>query len=176
MQETNDIKNIFMDTFSNLIFYVRDTNLDQYIINKYKKGMIIREPFLCEASFKVGGIFTNCRFAILSNHMVNGADLDTQMNCGLFFADENSYFKVLDISKNNGLTQILLLHLKNDCWQFFKNLDLISSFDLIKLGRDTFNSCLNNLPVFELKNSVWLERCKKPVGMDNQGNFFNIEE
>lgn len=169
-----EIKNIFTDTFTNLTFYVRDTNLPVEIISKYKKGMIICEPSSLMASFKVGGIFTNCRFAILSNHMLNVSPIDAQTNFGLFMAEENSYFKILDVAKKNETTQILLLHLRKESWELFKNLDMISSFDLIKLGRDTFESCFFALPVFEHKNKEWLDICQKAVGINQDGNFFKI--
>jgi len=56
--------------YPGLQMFVRDVNLPSHIIAKYKAYEIIPEKAYVDASARVGGRVTNCRYAIVSNHMM----------------------------------------------------------------------------------------------------------
>jgi hypothetical protein len=83
---------------------------------------------------------------------------------------------VLDIYNCGNKTQILLLHLPEDeDWKLFQNIVLSLEGDLIKTSRERFENKCNEAPIPELATEAWLDRCTLPLGMDVNGNFFELE-
>jgi hypothetical protein len=83
---------------------------------------------------------------------------------------------VLDIYNCGNKTQILLLHLPEDeDWKLFQNIVLSLEGDLIKTSRERFENKCNEAPIPELATEEWLARCAYPLGMDDKGNFFELE-
>ena len=163
-------------TFPGLIMFVRDANLPGTIASNYKKGLIIREKGISDASVRVGGIITSHRYMILSNHMRNLRPIEHGTNWGLCVAPANAHFKVLDIYNCGNKTQILLLHLPEDeDWKLFQNIVLSLEGDLIKTSRERFENKCNEAPIPELATEAWLDRCTLPLGMDDKGNFFELD-
>ena len=163
-------------TFPGLIMFVRDANLPGTIASNYKKGLIIRERGISDASVRVGGIITSHRYMILSNHMRNLRPIEHGTNWGLCVAPANAHFKVLDIYNYGNKTQILLLHLPEDGdWKLFQNAVFSLEGDLIKTARGSFENNCNEAPIPELATEKWLARCAHPLGMDENGNFFELE-
>lgn len=159
----------------NLNMYVRDVNLDSTLANKYKVGMIIREKGFTDASCRVMGMVTSHRYAILSNHMGDLREMEQGTNWGLFVAQRDAHFKVLDIYEYNGKIQILLLHLPNDeRWQIFENMKLSIEDDLVKDCRKRFEDKCDLEPIPELVKKDWLDRCEFPLGMSDEGEFFKL--
>ncbi|OWT33609.1 hypothetical protein BGI41_01485 [Methanobrevibacter sp. 87.7] len=159
---------------SDLNFYVRDLNLSKKLINKYSVGRIVQERGAVDSSYKIGKMVTNCRFAILSNHMLNLSSFEHGTNWGLFTANSNSIFKVLDIYKYKGKVQILLLHLVNDYWQKFIGNEVINE-NLVNKSREIFRESFNHSTVPELATKEWLRRCDFPIGLDPHGNLWDIK-
>lgn len=164
-----------------LTMYVRDINLNEQYAKKYVPGRIIREPGFTDASCRVGGMATTHRYAILSNHMADLREIEDHTNWGLFVANRNSHFKVLDNYTYQGKTQILLLHLPdNGKWELFDHVKMSFEEDLIADCRERFeNKCLNR-PIEELATDTWIDRCHFPIGMSDEGELFenniSIEE
>ena len=155
-------------------FFVRDLDLSKDLINKYEIGQIIQERAFVDSSNKIGKIVTNCRFAIISNHCIDCSEFEEETNWNLFTCGPNSLFKVLDIYEYKGKVQIVLLHLFKDNWKAFIGNDTINP-SLVNDSRRIFRQIFNTAPIPELTTDRWLERCGFPVGLDNDGNFWEIE-
>ena len=159
----------------NLNMYARDVELDNKLAMKYKIGMIIKEKGFTDASCRVMGMVTSHRFAILSNHMADLREMEQGTNWGLFVAQRDAHFKVLDIYEHKGKTQILLLHLPDDeRWRLFENVELSVEESIVADCRKRFeDKCLLE-PIPELAKRDWLDRCVFPLGMSDEGDFFKI--
>lgn len=172
-QKYEDLAN---KTFPGLSMVIRDVNLPEILASKYKQGTIIREKGFTDASFRVMGMVTTHRYSILSNHMADFSEFEHGTKWGLCVANAGSRFKVLDIYKYDNKTQILLLHLLDDeDWKLFQNAVFNLEEDFIKTARERFENKCNQAPVPELTTEEWLARGALPLGMDDNGAFFELE-
>lgn len=172
--ENNETNFNISKTIENLVLVVRDCDLDYKAINKYEKGMIIKENNFTYANYVIGGMTTNCRFAILSNQFKEFSSLNVQK--GLCLANINSRFKILDIFSINGRTQITLLHLPDDeRWKAFKDITYIVEPKLIFFARKNFEATNSLAPIPEQKSEELQKYFASPLGMNNQGQFNSLE-
>ena len=166
---------ILNDTFPGLTMFVRDVNLNIVCAQTYQAGMIIRERGFTDASRRVMGMVTTHRFAILSNHMMDLSPLEHGTGWGLCVAQAGAHFKVLDVYETQGKTQILLLHLPDDDrWRVFENMTSNIETQVIESSRKRFRLKAFVEPVPELTTQEWLSRCSDPLGMDENGNLFEL--
>jgi hypothetical protein len=163
-------------TIPGLTMFVRDINLPVDIAKKYEPGLIIREKAYVDASHRVMGMITTHRFAILSNHMANFESYEHGTNWGLCVANRDSRFKILAQHEYSGKTLILLLHLPDDDdWKMFQNVVINIEEDMIATSKERFENKCNLEPVPELTTEEWLQRCSFPIGLDDSGDFFDLE-
>ena len=174
MQQYEKLAN---EIFPGIMMFVRDVNLSPVCAEKYKPGLIILERAFTDASCRVMGMVTTHRYAILSNHMGDLRRFEHGTNWGLFTAQYWAHFKVLDIYEYQGRTQISLLHLPDDeRWELFKNVDFSIEEQLIQTARQRFEVKSVLEPVPELADEQWLARCAAPLGMNDDGTLFDINE
>ena len=163
------------DVFPGLQMFVRDVDLPSVCAEKYQPGMIIKERAFTDASYRVMGMITTHRYAILSNHMHNFGPFEHGTNWGLFVAQRDSHYKVLDIYEFKGKVQIALLHLPNDeQWKMFQNVEFSIEEKVIEMARQRFENKAFAEPMPELSTNEWLDRCRFPLGMDENGNLFDL--
>lgn len=173
--DTKLLEEAINEIFPGLAMYVRDVNLPPALAVKYEPDMIIMEPGFTDASCRVMGMVTTHRFAILSNHMADFEPYEEDTNWGLFVANRNAHFKILDMYEYQGRTQILLLHLPDDDrWKLFENVKLSLEDELIEDSRKRFENKSVQDPVPELTTEDWLARCRSPLGMNDNGDFFDL--
>ena len=159
----------------NLVLVVRDCDLDFKILNKYEKGMIIKENDFTHATYVIGGMATNCRFAILSNQFKEFSSLNN-LQKGLCLANVNSRFKVIDKFSINGKTQITLLHLpSDDGWKNFQDVTYIVEPKLVFFARKNFEVTSPLAPIPAQKNEEMHKYFASPLGMNSQGEFNSLE-
>lgn len=165
-------------TYPGLSMLVRDADLTYEQAAKYEVGMIIREKAHVDASRRVMGMVTSHRYAILSNHMTEptAKELEIGANWGMRVAAPGSHFKVLGKHTYQGKTVIFLLHLPEDDWKLFINTVIDSDADLIRKCIARFEAKCLKAPVPDLAAPEWLDRCRFPLGMDNAGNLFELED
>ena len=174
--DTKLFEEVINEIFPGLTMYVRDVNLSPTLAGKYKADMIIRQPGFTDASSRVMGMVTTHRFAILSNHMADLGPFEHGTNWGLYIAKRNAHFKILDIYEYQGRTQILLLHLPDDHrWKLFENVKLNLEDQIIEDSRKRFENKSVQDPLPELAKEEWLARCAFPLGINNSGDFFDLE-
>jgi hypothetical protein len=156
-----------------LQMFVRDTFLPGETEAKYQAGNIIRDTSYCDASCRVGGLATTHRFAILSNHYIDLNEFEHGTNWGLFVCKRNSHFKILDVYKLEGKTQITLLHLDRD-WRLFENTLSNVADEIVQMSRERFQKKYALPPVPELATREWLERLQYPLGLDGNNEYYPL--
>lgn len=167
------IEQILNMTFPGLVMLYRDANLGS-LGDLYQVGMIIREKGFTDASCRGGGLVTSHRFAILSNHAFDASEHEHGTHWGLRILQRDSYFKVLDVYKQQEKTLISLLHLPAEYWQFFRNVRTNLDEQVIASARKRFDEHLSAAPIQDLAQDDWLERCRFPLGMSDSGNLFPL--
>lgn len=56
----------------------------------------------------------------------------------------------------------------------FKNIQLNIFNELITASRKNFQEVCESEPIPELSTNEWLKRCSEPLGMDRDGNYFDL--
>lgn len=175
------IEEIINWTLPRLTMYYRDSNLNQAIINKYEVSKIFRSQTFVDVSNYAGKPTTNCRFIFASSKAaplfrVNPAT----EKWGFHSINCNSYFKVLDVYKQEGITQIFLLHIP------YKGIDFFSRA-VLKLGeqnveeqiigkaRESLNQKLQSEILPALNEKDWIDRTNFPIGLNKNNEFFSLE-
>lgn len=173
MQQVQKVVN---QMYPGISMLVRDVDLPDALANKYIPGMIIREKAFTDASCRVMGMVTTHRYMILSNHMRSLAQFEHGTNWGLCVAQMNSHFKVLGQHTYHNKRAIILLHLPDDdTWKLFKHIDISMDQQLLEMAIQRFEAKCELPPVPELATQQWLDRCKFPIGMDDDGTLWELE-
>ena len=152
--------------------YVRDVNLKGELAAKYEPGQIVMERGFVDATNKIGGMTTTHRYLILSQYMADLSQFEHGTNWGLHTANRDSRFKVLDVFTHEGKTQIVLLQLPDGFESVFENTTDLER-KMVKKQRKLFIKSFDNDPIPEVNTPEWLERCSFPLGMSDEGEFFN---
>jgi len=159
----------------NLVMLVRDVNLTEETAAKYKIDTIVREPAFCDATYKIGGMVTTHRYAIISNHFLDTSALvEKGKMWGLCICQRDSLYKVLDIYTKKDKTQIMLLH-HDEVGNLFKHIENFSVEILINECRDQFEKKIELPPIPEVTSPEWLERCAQPLGINDDNELFPIK-
>jgi len=166
---------VYQATYANCDLYVRDINLPEELEEEYNIGDLIQERSFVDMTDKIGKMTTSHRYAILSNHVVDFSEFEKETKRGLHTANRNSIFKILDIYKFRGKTQILLLHLIYGSDELFIDNNTINQEE-VEFARWIFEDSFEEEIIDEVNSSEWLDRCRFPIGLDNQGNLWEIEK
>lgn len=166
---------IYKTTYADCDLYVRDINLSEELEEKYLIGDLIQERAFVDMTDRIGQMTTSHRYAILSNHIADLSEFENGTNWGLHTASRNSIFKILDIYKFKGKTQILLLHLIDGFEELFIDNNAIDDVE-VEIAREIFEESFENDIIKEVNSSKWLDRCSFPLGLDNEGNLWKIEK
>lgn len=112
-------------TFPGMQFFYRDTDAEFDVETTYKIGDVFRAGFYIDATAKLQKPNKKVRFIIGSAHaaqLYENLDPDSDLNLkkwGLCVFHFNSYFKVMDIYRKDGVTQIFLLHIPHSALTIF---------------------------------------------------------
>lgn len=170
-----EIEEIMNFTYPGITLLIRDMNLGD-LGTKYEVGMIIRELGFTDASLRRGGMITTHRIAILSNHYADMQAYEHDTKWGLCVIDSGSHFKVLDKYSVGDKTQIVLLHLPEKGWEVFERAETDVDREVVHIVREGFKHCLTQAPIPELSTENWLSRCRFPLGMTENGDYFPLGE
>lgn len=171
--DQQQIEDIFNRTFAGLALFYRDCELSQDLLDKYHAGQILQERGFTDATYKGGGVSTNLRYLIASAHAKDISALVPQMEeYGLVMIQSGAYFKVVDIQKTAGKTQILLLEIPEDTVDFFKANSSNIEEQIIAKAKENFNTNVHAEPIPCLLKQEWKDRTALPLGMSKSGEFF----
>lgn len=176
-QENPFITLLLANMYPGITLFARDVNLQPGLAEKYKAGMIIREKGFTDATIRFGGMATSHRYVILSNHMASFAALEEGTDWGLHVANKDAHFKVLGKVEYKGKTGIFLLHLPDDeRWKAYLTMEFSVDKILYEKAVLRFQAKALDAPIPALTTREWLERCRFPVGMRDDGQFWPLEE
>ena len=173
-----------------LQFYYRDTDAIDNADEIYKVGETIRAGFFIDVTTKLLRPIHKTRYIIASAHVApfheikdivekNPAIAEWNL-CTLHY---NSYFKVMDIYKKEGVTQVFLLHIPENMARLLRedfNMDFVDE----ALGENNSLKAIARASLDEkMKMDVhprsldptWCERMEAPVGLTAEGDFFPLE-
>ncbi|MBR5503277.1 MAG: SseB family protein [Methanobrevibacter sp.] len=166
---------VYKAAYENVGLFVHDINLPDEWAKKYETGALIKERGFVDMTNKIGQMTTSHRYAIISNHVLDFSQFEHDTEWGLHTAARDSKFKVLDVYEFNGKTQILLLHLMDNLEEFFVDDDTIDE-DFVNLARKIFEESFEKEIIPEVNSQEWLDRCSFPIGMDDEGNLWNLDD
>lgn len=175
MDEKKENKFDITDDLNDLVYVVRDCNLPDFIAEKYKPGLIIREKGFCDATYIIGGMTTTHRFTILSNQFFDLSAFDEKKR-GLCTTNRDARFKVLDKFTVDGKTQITLLELpRDDRWKNYQQMTYITEKRIAIDARERFVLLAKADPLPETNTPELLDRFSFPLGMSDEGTLFPLE-
>lgn len=180
-QQEEPIDPTLLEEIANTVYpgigiYYRDINLPVQFAEKYTADLIIREKGMTDASNRLGGMVTTHRYIILSNHMGNLSAFENGTNWGLRVAAKDSHFKVLGQHTYKNKTGIFLLHLPDDeKWKVYKTATFEIDKEVLQRAIQNFEQRIDTAPIPELANDNWLSRCAFPVGMNDNGELWELE-
>jgi len=160
--------------FKGASFSYRDTHLSENMVAKYKTGMVIMEKGFLDSSSKGEGMSynSNLRYLVISSQ--NKTMPSMFQDFGLCMISSGSYFKVIDIINKESKTQVTLLHIPREAVDLFSKYTTNYEEFIIQQSRENFLAKITLNPVPELEDEEWIERTKPPLGMDDEGNFFEL--
>jgi len=166
---------VYKATYEGSGLFVHDINLPEEFAVKYEIGDIIKERGFVDMTNRIGQMTTSHRYAIISNHVADLSQFENSTKWNLHTAAAGSKFKVLDNYTYNGKTQILLLHLVDGLEEFFVD-DSTINMEYVQNARKIFEESFENQVIPEVNSDEWLERCSFPIGMDDKGNLWSIDD
>lgn len=172
LMTNEEIQSIMNATFAGLAMFCRDLDLDENLISKYKPNQILMERGFTDSSHRIGGLVKNCRYLIASSKGKDLSIFSPNPELGHILIQSGAFFKVLDIQKENGKTQILLLNIPQEGVQVFGSSKINIEDQVIEKGIEAFREGISSVPITELQSKDWIDRTSLPIGMNQEGVFF----
>jgi hypothetical protein len=171
----NNTEEIFNWTYPGATLYYKDCDLTASVIEQFQKDSIIRNGYFLDVSSRGAGIKFNTRFLIASAKAARLYEINPDnTRFGHCCINANSYFKILDIYKLGGKTQIFLLHIPAKGVGYFSQVSSNMDEDFIKKARVSFDNKINAEPLSDLLDPFWVKRTNFPVGMDGYNKFYSL--
>ncbi|WP_367392554.1 hypothetical protein [Lewinella sp. LCG006] len=167
-----EIQSVMNSTFGGLAIFCRDLELDESLISKYQPNQILMEIGFTDVTHKVGGLAKNCRYLVASSKGKDLSMFSQNPEFGHIVIPSGAFFKVLDIHKEKGKTQILLLNIPKEGIPIFANSKINIEDQVIEKGKEIFKRTISSKPLQELQSKDWIERTSFPIGMSQEGDFF----
>lgn len=167
-----EIQSIMSSTFGGLAIFCRDLDLDENLVSKYQPNQILMERGFTDVSHKIGGMAKNCRYLIASSKGKDLSMFSQNPEFGHIIIQSGAFFKVLDIQKENGKTQILLLNIPPEGVPIFATSKINIEDQIIEKGKELFKKSIESEPLPALQANDWVERTSFPIGMNQEGVFF----
>ena len=150
--------------------FVRDTYISYALSCKYEKGLIFSDPTYSDASCNFGGFASPNRYLIFSENKTL-----LEPVTGLCVWKRGSRFKVIDVQRTRSHSQITLLELGDGkiLHEHAEILDEIEK-DLAEIAGHFFFVAGRIDPLREHQTLEWLQRINAPLGIKDDGSFFEI--
>lgn len=150
--------------------FVRDTYISYTLSCKYEKGLIFSEPTYSDASCNFGGFASPNRYLIFSENKTL-----LEPVTGLCVWQRGSRFKVIDVQRSKSHSQITLLEL-GDGSILQENTEILAEIerDLAETAGHFFAVADRIDPLREHQTLEWLQRINAPLGIKDDGSFFEI--
>lgn len=178
-------------TLPGLQFFYRDTNAEIDVDRSYKIGEVIKAGMFMDASVKLLKPAHKTRFILASAHAAVPCAVEeicendpNVKKWGLATFHPNSYFKVLDIYRLDGVTQILLLHIPESAARLFAKNKILFNFindnpvnpmNLVEMAHESLNTKMRDEVHPRSLEHQFVERMHRPVGLDEDGHHLPME-
>ena len=164
-------------TYDNIKLYVRDMELSNEIITLYQNniGKTIKEKSFVDCTKKIGGLVKNTRTYIISNSIEDFSLFEQDTNYGLCVANENSYFKIIDVQTVENKNYIILLQLDKDTRHFLENISTNIDIEIKNIGKEQFQKDIKSKHLEELDDN-WYKRLFFPIGINKNGEIIQNHE
>lgn len=139
----------------------------------------MRAGFFVDVTAKAQRPISNTRFIIASAHCAHlyeafpcNENLKRWRLCTLLF---NSYFKVMDLYRYRGVTQILLLHIPYQAIPFFMGdhsfnfIQGVSQINIVEIARKNLESKMQMEVFADTSEPALMERMKMPPCLNEEG-------
>lgn len=165
------------EAFADCSPFYRDTTLSESVLAKYRVGLLLREPTFCDASYKFGGFAAPHRYLIISANARCVDDLAENPNRGHCLWMTGSIFKVIGLCSEGRNIQITLLEIPEELKTQFITPSLSEMEQVFAdLALKQFQDALHIPPDRELASAGWLDRLTYPVGVSDDGGYFECWE
>jgi hypothetical protein len=159
-----------------LYAYARDVNLPEGYLERYRVGLIFREPTFCDASEHKQGLAAKHRFLLLSGSARHVDALFGGMSgspgTGLCVWEPGSLWKVLAVHHAKGYSSITLLEVPLVAFHIFSGKTLTPlEHGFAEKSAELFALALQLPVVEECARAEWLERLQHPLGIRDDGQF-----
>jgi len=153
--------------------FYRDTSLFPGLLPLYEVGTIFREPTLCDATYKFGGFAAPHRYLIVSAGATCLDALCPSPEWGLCVWLPGRLFKVIGVHRQDDFSQVTLLEIDENQREACTTAQLSEmEAQFAEQGAQQFEAALETAALPEHANRAWLDRLAYPVGINNQGRFF----
>lgn len=160
-----------------LNIYVRDVDLPDGYVERYRIGLIFREPTFCDASeHSKQGLAAKHRYFLLSG---NAKHVDALFGgksgspgTGLSIFQTDTLWKVLAVNQTEGHAQITLLEIPPLALHAFSSQALtVLEQGLADQAAERFAQALQLPELDACKGAEWLARLRHPLGIRDDGVF-----
>ena len=153
--------------------FYRDTALAPAVLAMYQVGVIFRDPTFCDATYKFGGFAAPHRYLIVSAGARCIDALSAHPEWGLCIWPRDRLFKVIARHEKGPHVQITLLDVPEAQREAYVTTTLTPLEQTFAVeGAKRFEEALQRSANPEHRNRLWLDRLTYPLGIDDEGHFF----
>jgi len=161
------------EAFAECAAFYRDTVLTPDVLDLYRVGLLFREPTYCDCTYKFGGFARPHRYLIISSSLKCLDEYSQHPEWGLCIGPRDRIFKVIGRHERDGKAQVTLLEIPEDLVGEFTTQTLSETEEAFaEQAAEAFEAALDMPPLAEHSTTIWLERLEYPVGVDDDGHFF----
>jgi hypothetical protein len=156
-------------------FLYRDTSLSPEVLALYRVGLFFRDPTPFDTSHRFSGLTANTRFLVISSSPINLSAMSENPEWGLCVFKPNELFKVVDVQRHGGFSQVTVLHIPDGFEHYFRSTDA-SYFEarLTPKTRSEFQEAMQTAVLPDLASAAWRERTALPPGINASGKLVSV--
>ncbi len=161
------------NAFAECRAFYRDTVLPPHILSLYQVGILFREPTFCDTTYKFGGFTAQHRYLIISASARCIDAFSEHPEWGLCLWQTGRIFKIIAVHKSSKHTQITLLEIPDQFRSEFTTSQLSEMEQQFAVqAAEQFKAALQSPSLPEHQTRLWLDCLELPVGIDDNGSFF----
>lgn len=187
------VVNKFMESIINwmlpgLQLFYRDTDLPIDVDRMYPVGKVLRAGRFTDMSVKLLRPVHKTRYVIASAHAAvlaeHGGENAKAKEWGQAVLHKNSWLKVMDVYRKDGITQILLLHIPESASKLWGDTPTVfnilnhadDNLDIVMAARESLDRKMKDAVHPRSMDPEFVERMKWPVGYDPELMPYPLEE
>lgn len=177
LREHTAVAQLWKETFSNVGFFRRDTDLPDGLLRKYRRGAIIQEHAFVDCTYLEGGLAARHRYLIVTGKARDLHDLaGLDPRYGAAIIQRDAFFKMLDVYELQGRSQVTLLHVPAELVDRLRTREPNEiEAEMVEAARRDFDQSLRAPTVSALTEPEWMGRVAFPIGMNDEGELFYEE-